>query len=84
MENLIVNDVIAVPAGFEVKGIITVARKAGGFGRGGKLEFKIISIKALNEVKISLNYTNYKCGAGDGGYRFKSFAGKSSRRKGRE
>lgn len=67
VENLIVNDVVVVPAGSEVKGVITVSRKAGGFGRGGKLEFKIISVKALNGVEIPLDYTNYKHGAGDGG-----------------
>ena len=67
VENLIVNDVIVAPAGSEVKGIITVSKKAGGFGRGGKLEFKVVSLKTLNGVKIPLEYTQYKHGAGDGG-----------------
>ncbi len=67
VENLIINDVIVAPAGSEVKGIITISRKAGGFGRGGKLEFKITSLKTLNGVEIPLEYTQYKHGAGDGG-----------------
>ena len=43
------------------------SRKAGGFGRGGKLEFKILSVKTLNGIEIPLEYTQYKHGAGDGG-----------------
>ena len=67
VENLIVNDVIVVPAGAEVKGVVTKARKAGGLGRGGKLEFTIVSVKAINGVEIPLQYTHYKHGAGDAG-----------------
>ena len=57
VENLIVNGVVVVPAGAEVKGIVTKARKAGGLGRGGKLEFTIVSVKAINGVEIPLQYT---------------------------
>ena len=67
LENLIVNDVIVVPAGAEVKGIVTKSRKAGGLGRGGKLEFQIVSVKAINGVEIPLQYTKYQHGAGDAG-----------------
>ena len=67
VENLIVNDIIVVPAGSEVKGVVTKSRKAGGLGRGGKLEFKIVSVKALNGVEIPLEYSKYQHGAGDGG-----------------
>ena len=67
LENLIVNDVIVVPAGAEVKGVVTKARSAGGLGRGGKLEFQIISVKAINGVEIPLQYTKYQHGAGDAG-----------------
>ena len=67
VENLIVNGVVVVPAGAEVKGIVTKARKAGGLGRGGKLEFTIVSVKAINGVEIPLQYTKSEHGAGDAG-----------------
>lgn len=67
VENLIVNDVIVVPAGSEVKGVVTKARKAGGLGRGGKLEFTIVSVKAINGVEIPLQYTKVEHGTNDGG-----------------
>ena len=65
VENLIVNGVIVAPAGSDVKGVVTKARKAGGLGRGGKLEFTIVSVKAINGVEIPLQYTKYQHGAGD-------------------
>ena len=67
VENLIVNGVIVAPAGSEVKGIVTKSRKAGLLGRGGKLEFKIVSVKAINGVEIPLQYTKSERGSGDGG-----------------
>ena len=67
VENLIVNDVVVIPAGSEVKGIVTEARKAGGLGRGGKLEFSIVSVKAINGVEIPLEYTKGEHAEGDGG-----------------
>lgn len=67
VENLIVNDVVVAPAGSEVTGVVTKARKAGGLGRGGKLEFSIVSVKAINGVEIPLQYTKGEHGAGDGG-----------------
>jgi len=67
VENLIVNGVVVAPAGSEVKGVVTKARKAGGLGRGGKLEFQIVSVKAINGVEIPLQYTKGEHGAGDGG-----------------
>lgn len=66
-ENLIINDVIVAPAGSEVKGIITKARKAGGLGRGGKLEFSIVSVKTINGVEIPLDFTKEQKGSGDAG-----------------
>lgn len=67
VENLIVNDIVVIPAGTEVKGVVTESRKAGGFGRGGKLEISIVSVKTLNGIEIPLEYTNRQHGAGDGG-----------------
>lgn len=67
VENLIVNDVIVAQAGADVKGVVTKVRKAGGLGRGGKLEFTVVSVKAINGVEIPLQYTKSEHGAGDGG-----------------
>ena len=67
VENLIINDTIVIPAGTEVEGVVTKARKAGGLGRGGKLEFSITGVKTINNVNIPLNFTKGEHGAGDAG-----------------
>lgn len=40
IENLLINDVVVIPANQEVLGTITKARKNGMLGRKGRLEFK--------------------------------------------
>lgn len=67
VQNLIINGVVVIPAGSEVTGVVTKARKAGGLGRGGKLEFQIVSVDTINGVKVPLQYTKGEHGAGDGG-----------------
>ena len=67
VQNLIINDVVVIPAGAEVKGVVTKARKAGGLGRGGKLEFTIVSVDTINGVKVPLQYTKGEHGANEGG-----------------
>lgn len=67
IENLIINDVVVIPAGTEVLGVVDKSRKAGGLGRGGRLEFSIISVKTLNGIEVPLEYTEKKHGAGDAG-----------------
>lgn len=67
VQNLIINDVVVIPAGSEVRGVVTKARKAGGLGRGGKLEFTIVSVNTINGVEVPLQYTKGEHGAGDGG-----------------
>lgn len=54
IENLLINDVVVIPANQEVLGIITKARKNGMLGRKGRLEFKIDSIKTINGVNVPL------------------------------
>ena len=66
-ENLVINNVIVIPAGTEVEGVVTKARKAGGLGRGGKLEFAITSVKTKNNVEVPLNFRKGEHGTGDGG-----------------
>lgn len=58
-QDLILNGVLIVPRGTRVDTIVTKARKAGGFGHSGKLEFVIRSVTALNGTKIPLT-ANYK------------------------
>lgn len=65
VENLIVNDVIVAPAGSEVKGVVTTSRKAGLLGRGGKLEFVVVSVQTINGVEIPLQYTKGEHGDND-------------------
>ncbi|MDD6697955.1 MAG: hypothetical protein PUE51_06370 [Veillonellaceae bacterium] len=66
-ENLVINNVVVIPAGTEVEGVVTQARKAGGLGRGGKLEFAITSIKTKNNVEVPLDFHKGEHGAGDAG-----------------
>lgn len=66
-DNLIVNNVVVAPRFSRVKGIVTRARKAGGFGRSGKLEFSIVSVRTLNGVEIPLQYAIEEKGKTDGG-----------------
>ena len=54
IENLLINDVVVIPANQEVLGTITKARKNGMLGRKGRLEFKIDSIKTINGVDVPL------------------------------
>lgn len=66
-ENVIINDVIVVPAGTKVEGVVINARRNGMFGRSGKLEFSINSVKSLNGVQIPLQYLTEKKAGHDGG-----------------
>ena len=66
-DNLIVNDVVVAPRFSRVKGMVTRARKAGGFGRSGKLEFRIISFRTLNGIEIPLEFALEEKGRADKG-----------------
>lgn len=67
LSNIIVNDIVVIPAGTIANGKITKAISAGGFGRAGKLEFSINSIETINGVTIPLIYDTSKSGQTDGG-----------------
>lgn len=67
VDNVIVNNVVVIPAGTEVEGVVTQSRKAGGLGRGGKLEFTITGIKTINNVKVPLDFTKGEHGDNDAG-----------------
>ena len=57
VSNLIINDVVVAPAGTEVKCFVSEQRKANAFGRGGKLEIRIVSFKSTNDVEIPLEFS---------------------------
>ena len=67
LENIIINDVVVIPVGTEVDGVVTQATSSGLFGRAGKLEVAITSVKSINGVKIPLEYTSLKEAGSDDG-----------------
>ena len=67
LDNVIINDVIVIPAGSLVSGEVTKCTGSGLFGRAGKLEFTINSVKAVNGVEIPLQYTELKEAGSDDG-----------------
>lgn len=67
IDNVIVNGVVVVPAGTSVDAKVTKATSSGMFGRAGKLEFTIDSIKSLNGITIPLKYTTIKEAGSDDG-----------------
>lgn len=67
MENIIINDVIVIPAGATVMGEVTKATRAGGFGRAGKLEIMITETKSVNGVRIPLEFVSSREESHDGG-----------------
>ena len=67
VDNIIINDVVVIPAGTEVHAFVVGARKNGLFGRSGKLEFSVDSVKTINNVTIPLEYIGEKKAGNDGG-----------------
>jgi len=55
LDNVKINGVIVIPAGTIANGKITKAASAGSFGKGGKLEFSVTSIKTLNDIDVPLS-----------------------------
>jgi hypothetical protein len=66
-DNVIINDIIVIPAGTSINAKVTKATSSGMFGRAGKLEFTIDSVKSLNGVNIPLKYTTIKEAGSDDG-----------------
>ena len=67
LDNIIINDVIVVPAGALVAGKVNKCTSSGLFGRAGKLEFTINSVRSINGVDIPLQYTDFKEAGSDDG-----------------
>ena len=67
LDNIIINDVVVVPAGSMVSGKVTKCTSSGLFGRAGKLEFAINSVKSINGIEIPLQYTDLKEAGSDDG-----------------
>jgi len=67
LDNLILNNVVIIPAGTEVEGMVTDATSSGLFGRAGKLILSIDKVKTLNGVTIPLEYMGRIEAGSDGG-----------------
>lgn len=67
LDNIIINDVVVVPAGSMVSGKVTKCTSSGLFGRAGKLEFAINSVKSINGIEIPLQYTDLREAGSDDG-----------------
>ena len=66
-DNIIINDVIVVPAGAPVEGHITKAKGPGLLGRAGTLEFSVDSVKTINNITSPLEYVGHIQAGSDGG-----------------
>lgn len=66
-ENLIINDVIVIPAGTIGKGYVYEVQKPGGFGRKGVLRIAANEIKTVNGIKVPLMKGLEGKGKTDGG-----------------
>lgn len=66
-DNIIINDVIVVPAGAPVEGHITKSKGPGLLGRAGTLEFSVDSVKTINNITIPLEYVGRIQAGSDGG-----------------
>lgn len=67
IDNVIINDVVVVPAGATVIGHVSDQRSSGMFGRSGKLEISVDSVKSINGVDIPLEYVGRIEAGSDGG-----------------
>ena len=55
VNDVIINDVVVIPAGTTCVGKVLQGRGNRGFGSGGKLELSIAAVKTLNGVVVPLN-----------------------------
>lgn len=67
LDAIIINDVVVVPEGATVVGHVSDQRSNGRFGRSGKLEISVDSVRALNNVEIPLEYVGRIEAGSDGG-----------------
>lgn len=67
LDNIIINDVVVVPTGSMVSSKVTKCTSSGLFGRAGKLEFAINSVKSINGIEIPLQYTDLREAGSDDG-----------------
>lgn len=56
VDNMLLNDVVVIPAGTIAEGHITKQKSSGMFGRAGKLEISVDSIQTVNGVTVPLTY----------------------------
>lgn len=65
-ESLIINGTEVIPKGTTGDAIVTKVKKAGAWGKGGKIELTAKSIKTLNGVEIPLTLDIEQYGGGKG------------------
>ena len=53
-DDVVVGDVVAIPRGMETDGVVSKARKAGRFGRNGKVEITYSSVRGSDGTPVAL------------------------------
>ena len=67
-ENLVVNNLVVIPRGSMGEGIVTKAKKAGGFGSGGAVELQTKHINAINNVEVPASFKMNEAGGNKNGW----------------
>ena len=67
VDNLMINGVVIIAKDTIGEATVTEARKAGGFGRKGKLTITPTKIKTINNVAVPINASLEGAGSADGG-----------------
>ncbi|MDT8903987.1 helix-turn-helix domain-containing protein [Anaeroselena agilis] len=68
-----VNSVTVIPIGAAGEAIVSEVKKAGAFGKGGKIAITTRSVKAVNGVDVPVAFNLEKSGGGEGGWVIPAF-----------
>ena len=68
-----VNGVTVIPTGAAGEAIVAEVKKAGGFGRGGKVTVTTRFVKAVNGMEVPVAFQLEKSGGGQGGWVIPAF-----------
>lgn len=68
-----VNGVTVIPTGAAGEAIVSQVKKAGGFGRGGKVTVTTRYVKAVNGTEVPVAFQLEKSGGGQGGWVIPAF-----------
>lgn len=64
LHNLIIANVMVIPKGTIGEGIVKSVKRAGAFGKGGKIELEALSIKTLSGITVPLSFAFQQAGGG--------------------